>query len=191
MNFVKTKLPGVIVIEPDVHRDARGFFIETYHRKKYAAGGIPGPFVQDNHSKSTKGILRGMHAQLKHPQGKLIRVLRGEIFDVAVDIRKGSPTFAQWVGATISADNFKQIYVPPGCAHGFVVLSDIAEVEYKCTELYDPSDELRLLWNDPQISIQWPIKDPILSEKDLNAPTLEALGNSLPAYKETPYSTRI
>lgn len=183
MKFINTKLPGVIVIEPDVHRDPRGFFLETYHRKKYAEGGIPGPFVQDNHSKSTRGILRGLHAQVARPQGKLIRVLQGEVFDVAVDIRKGSPTFAQWVGQTLSSDNFKQIYVPPGFAHGFAVISDSAEVEYKCTELYDPSDELRLIWNDPQINIQWPIKDPILSEKDLAGQTLQALANHLPLYR--------
>jgi dTDP-4-dehydrorhamnose 3,5-epimerase len=182
MKFIETKLPGVIVIEPDVHRDPRGFFLETYHQKKYADGGVPGPFVQDNHSKSTRGILRGLHAQRLKPQGKLIRVLQGEVFDVAVDIRRGSPTFGQWVGVMLSADKFNQIYVPPNYAHGFCVVSDIAEVEYKCTDLYAPADELKLLWNDPQIGIDWPIKDPILSDKDRNAQTLKDLMDLLPQY---------
>jgi dTDP-4-dehydrorhamnose 3,5-epimerase len=183
MNFIKTKLSGVIIIEPDVHRDPRGFFLETYHQKKYVEAGIPGPFVQDNHSKSTKGILRGLHAQRSRPQGKLVRVLQGKVFDVAVDIRRSSPTFALWVGVALSSDDFKQIFVPPGYAHGFVVLSDTAEVEYKCTDLYDPADEIRLLWNDPQIKIDWPIKDPILSDKDRNAQTLQSLSDHLPVYR--------
>jgi len=175
MRFEKTTLPGVIIIEPDIFRDERGFFLETFHQKKYQQGGIDAVFVQDNHSKSQRGILRGLHAQLEHPQGKLIRVLQGEIFDVAVDIRTGSATFGKWFGTRLSADNFKQLYVPPGFAHGFCVLSPVAEVEYKCTELYSPADEITIAWNDKTIGIDWPLKDPILSQKDQQGKTLEEL----------------
>ncbi len=184
MRFVRSELPEVVVVEPDVFRDDRGFFLETYHAAKYREGGIPGPFVQDNHSRSTRGILRGMHAQERHPQGKLVRVLQGEIFDVAVDIRRGSPRFRHWVGIALSADNFRQVYIPPGFAHGFCVLSDIAEVEYKCTDLYDPSDELHLLWNDPDIAIDWPIAQPLVSPKDAAGQRLADLMDRLPVYSE-------
>ncbi|MBI1816630.1 MAG: dTDP-4-dehydrorhamnose 3,5-epimerase [Deltaproteobacteria bacterium] len=184
MRFVRSELPEVVIVEPDVFRDDRGFFLETYHEGKYREGGIPGPFVQDNHSRSTRGILRGMHAQERHPQGKLVRVLQGEIFDVAVDIRRGSPRFRRWVGIALSADNFRQVYVPPGFAHGFCVLSEIAEVEYKCTDLYDPSDELRLLWNDPDIAIEWPIAEPLVSPKDAAGQRLADLMDRLPVYSE-------
>ena len=142
MHFLPTELPGVILIEPDVFKDARGFFLETYHERKYAEGGIPGPFVQDNHSYSARGTLRGLHAQLQHPQGKLVRAVEGEMFDVAVDIRRGSPTFGKWVGFLLSGDNFRQLWIPPGFAHGFCVTSERVHVEYKCTGFYDKADEV-------------------------------------------------
>jgi dTDP-4-dehydrorhamnose 3,5-epimerase len=175
MRFLPTALPEVILIEPDVYRDQRGFFLETYHAHKYREGGIAVTFVQDNHSRSVRGTLRGMHAQHRYPQGKLVRVVEGEIFDVAVDIRRGSPTFGRWVGAVLSAENFRQCYVPPGFAHGFCVTSESAQVEYKCTDLYDPTDEIGFVWNDPDVGIAWPIGTPILSGKDRAAPRLRDL----------------
>ena len=184
MKFLATPLPGVIVVEPDVFRDPRGFFFETYHAKKYRDAGITPTFVQDNHSRSTRGTLRGMHAQRLHPQGKLVRVLLGEVFDVAVDIRRGSPTFLKWFGVTLSAENFRQCYVPPGFAHGFVVTSEAAEFEYKCTDFYDPADELRIRWNDPAIGIAWPVQDPVLSDKDRIARQIAELMEQLPRYEE-------
>ena len=173
MKFIQTGLPGVLLIEPDVFRDARGFFLETFHARKYREGGIPYEFVQDNQSRSQRGTLRGLHAQLRRPQGKLVRAVKGEIFDVAVDIRKGSPTFGKWVGATLSEENFRQIFVPPGFAHGFCVLSEIAEVEYKCTDYYDKADEIGVLWSSA--GIDWPVKDPLLSAKDAALPRLDQL----------------
>jgi len=173
------------VVEPDVHRDARGFFLETYNEAKYAAGGIEGPFVQDNQSRSTRGTLRGLHLQGGRPQAKLVRVTEGEIFDVAVDVRRGSPTFGRWVGTSLSADNFRQCYVPPGFAHGFCVLSESAQVEYKCTELYDPAQELGIAWDDPEIAIAWPVNAPILSGRDSRHPHLKALVDRLPVYSTT------
>ena len=158
-------------------RDARGFFLETFHAGKYREGGIPYHFVQDNHSRSLRGTLRGLHAQRLRPQGKLVRAIRGEIFDVAVDIRKGSPTFGKWMGATLSAENFLQIFVPPGFAHGFCVLSEMAEVEYKCTDFYDGADEIGLLWSSA--GIDWPLKDPLLSAKDAALPRLDELRKTL------------
>jgi dTDP-4-dehydrorhamnose 3,5-epimerase len=175
-----TALSGVLLVEPDVHRDARGFFLETYHAAKYAAVGITARFVQDNHSRSQGPILRGLHAQLKRPQGKLVRAVEGTIFDVAVDIRRGSPTFARWIGYELSADNFRQLWVPGGFAHGFCVLTAAAQVEYKCTELYDPADELSIAWNDPEIGIAWPIAAPVLSPKDAAAPPLAQVLDRLP-----------
>jgi dTDP-4-dehydrorhamnose 3,5-epimerase len=142
MRVIPTAISGVLIIEPVVHADARGHFLETFHARTYAAAGLPGEFVQDNESLSMKGVLRGLHLQLKRPQGKLVRVVRGEIWDVAVDIRPESPTFGQWVGETLSADNWRQLYVPPGCAHGFCVMSDQALVHYKCTTFYDRDDEV-------------------------------------------------
>ena len=186
MKFLTTPLPGVIVVEPDVFHDPRGFFFETYHANKYRDAGITPTFVQDNHSRSTRGTLRGMHAQRLHPQGKLVRVLLGEVFDVAVDIRRGSPTFLKWFGVTLSAENFRQCYVPPGFAHGFVVTSEVAEFEYKCTDFYEPADELRILWNDPAIGIAWPIPDPVLSDKDRNARPIAELMEQLPHQPEGP-----
>ena len=183
MKFLSTDLPGVVLIEPDVYRDKRGFFLETYHAGKYRAAGIDGIFVQDNHSHSVRGTVRGLHAQRHRAQGKLVRVLQGEIFDVAVDIRRGSPTFRRWAGVRLSADNFRQVYVPPGFAHGFCVLSEMADVEYKCTELYDPADEFGVLWNDPELGISWPVREPLLSEKDRTAPRLAELIDTLPVFQ--------
>lgn len=182
MRFAPTDLPGVIVIEPDVHRDARGFFLETYHADKYSAGGIKGPFVQDNHTCSAAGTLRGLHLQLRRPQGKLIRVIEGEIFDVAVDVRRGSPTFGRWVGIVMSADNFRQCYVPPGFAHGFCVTSQVAQVEYKCTDLYDPAGEIGIAWNDPELAIAWPVSQPLLSDRDRGHRNLAQLWDRLPVW---------
>jgi dTDP-4-dehydrorhamnose 3,5-epimerase len=175
VRFTPLALPEVILVEPDVHRDARGFFVETYHLEKYRAGGIAGPFVQDNHSRSVHGTLRGLHAQRRRPQGKLVRAVDGEMFDVAVDIRRGSATFGRWVGVRLSGENFRQLYVPPGFAHGFCVLSEVVDVEYKCTDFYDAADEIGLAWNDPDVGIEWPIRDPIISDKDRNLPALKNL----------------
>ena len=175
MRFTRLELPEVILVEPDVHRDPRGFFLETYHLDKYRAGGVPGPFVQDNHSRSIQGTLRGLHAQRRRPQGKLVRAVEGEMFDVAVDIRRDSATFGRWVAVRLSGENFHQLYVPPGFAHGFCVLSRVVHVEYKCTELYDPADEIGVAWNDPDVAIGWPVRDPIVSEKDRRLPRLQDL----------------
>jgi len=182
MKFLPTALPGVIVIAPDVFQDPRGFFLETYHAQKYREGGIAAIFVQDNHSRSARGALRGLHAQRRRPQGKLVRVLQGEVLDVAVDIRRGSPTFLQWVGVTLSADNFRQCYVPPDFAHGFVVTSEYAEFEYKCTDFYDPDDSLYIRWNDPDIGVVWGVDDPLLSEKDRAAKPIAEIMDQLPLY---------
>jgi dTDP-4-dehydrorhamnose 3,5-epimerase len=168
-----------VLIEPVLHRDARGFFLETYHRGKYAEGGIAGDFVQDNHSRSGRGTLRGLHAQARKPQGKLIRCVEGAIFDVAVDIRPRSATYGRWVGVEISADDFRQLWIPPGFAHGFCVTSEAAQVEYKCTELYDAADEIAIAWNDPDIGIEWPIREPLVSEKDSRAPRLAEIAARL------------
>jgi dTDP-4-dehydrorhamnose 3,5-epimerase len=180
MKFVKTKLPEVIVVEAEVWPDKRGHFFEAFHAQKFQGSGIPTNFVQDNFSRSVKGTLRGMHTQVKHPQGKLIRAIQGQIFDVAVDVRKSSPRFGQWVGAILSGDNLKALYIPPGFLHGFCVLSDSADVEYKCTDFYDPADEIGIRWDDPQLKIQWPISDPLLSPKDQNNRTLLEVKNKLP-----------
>ena len=185
MTFVPTSIPGVIVVEPRVIRDERGFFVETYRQREYAEGGIGAAFVQDNHSRSARGTVRGLHAQIRRPQGKLVRVVEGEIFDVAVDIRRGSPHFGQWVGTWLSAANFRQIYVPPGFAHGFAVTSEAAEVEYKCTDYYDPAGEISVRWNDPELGIEWPpdvVAAPVLSRKDLAASLLRDLMDILPRF---------
>ncbi len=166
MNRIETEIPGVIIVEPKVFGDARGFFMETFSAQRYQDAGIPGPFVQDNVSFSQKGVLRGLHFQNPNPQGKLVEVLIGEVFDVAVDIRLGSPTFGKWVGVTLSADNHRQFFVPAGFAHGFCVLSDTALFHYKCTEYYSPANEGGIAWNDPDIGIKWPIAAPQLSAKD-------------------------
>jgi dTDP-4-dehydrorhamnose 3,5-epimerase len=181
VKFVPAAVPGVIIIEPDVHQDRRGFFLETYHAEKYRAGGIPDVFVQDNHSRSTRGTIRGLHLQLTRPQGKLLRVIEGEIFDVAVDVRRGSPTFGKWVGVSVSAENFKQVYIPKGFAHGFAVVSDIAQVEYKCTDVYDAASEIGIAWDDPAIGITWPVSNPVLSDRDTRHPRLADAAN-LPGF---------
>jgi dTDP-4-dehydrorhamnose 3,5-epimerase len=183
MNILPTRLPGVLIIEPEIYRDERGWFLETYHCDKYEEAGLSFSFVQDNCSSSVRGTLRGLHAQISRPQGKLVRVIRGEIFDVAVDIRRGSPTFAVWESGILSAENFKQLYIPPGFAHGFFVLSDIAEVEYKCTDVYTPGDEITIAWNDGQIGIQWPNHSQILSPKDTAGQSLQVLWDRLPDYQ--------
>ena len=175
MKILPTEIPAVLLIEPQVFRDPRGFFLETWQRDKYAAHGIGPDFVQDNHSRSARGTLRGLHAQRRRPQGKLVRAVQGEIWDVAVDLRLDSPTFGRHVAATLSADNFRQLWVPPGFAHGFCVLSETAEVEYKCVGLYDRSDEIGLKWDDPALAIPWPVQRPLLSEKDQRQPSLEEL----------------
>lgn len=171
MEVVKTPIEGVLLIKPQVFGDQRGYFVETWQKERYEAAGINLPFVQDNRSKSTKGILRGLHFQKQHPQGKLVMVSLGEVFDVAVDIRKGSPTFGKWFGAILNQENQNQLWIPPGMAHGFVVLSDVAHFHYKCTDFYHPGDEGSIRWNDPTIGIDWPYKkEPVLSAKDQIAP---------------------
>jgi len=176
MNVIKTKLKDCVIIEPKVFGDERGFFLETFQADRYAdLASISLPFVQDNHSRSSRGVLRGLHFQKTKPQGKLVRVVRGEVYDVAVDIRQGSPTYGQWEAVILSEENKTQFWVPPGFAHGFVVLSETADFEYKCTDYYDPSDEGSLLWNDPGLNIPWPIDNPKLSEKDANASLLADL----------------
>jgi dTDP-4-dehydrorhamnose 3,5-epimerase len=172
MTITPTSLPGVLLIEPRVLGDARGFFMETYHARRYAEAGLDVRFVQDNLSFSRRGTLRGLHYQQPHAQGKLVYVLQGEVFDVAVDIRSGSPTFGRWLGTTLSADNRRQLYVPPGFAHGFCVTSETALFAYKCTDFYDAAAEGSILWNDPAIGITWPVGDPLLSDKDRRAPRL-------------------
>lgn len=173
MNFIPTSIPEVILIEPRVFGDHRGFFMETWQRQTFAENGIDYDFVQDNHSKSSQGILRGLHYQIKQPQGKLVRVVQGAVFDVAVDMRKSSPTFGQWVGYELSAENKRMFWVPPGFAHGFYVISDSAEFIYKCTDYYAPEHERSVLWNDSDLAIDWHLvdgKQPVLSGKDADAP---------------------
>jgi dTDP-4-dehydrorhamnose 3,5-epimerase len=167
MKVINTRIDGVKIIEPKVFGDSRGFFLETFEKQRYQSLlDINFDFVQDNYSRSTKNVLRGLHFQKINPQGKLVRVVRGEVFDVAVDIRKDSPTYGQWEGVILSEENKKQFWIPPGLAHGFAVLTDIADFEYKCTDYYNPQHEACLLWNDPAVAIQWPISQPQLSEKD-------------------------
>ncbi len=167
MKATRLAIPDVVLIEPKVFGDARGFFFESFNQKAFnEATGTQHEFVQDNHSRSAKGVLRGLHYQVQQPQGKLVRVVRGAVFDVAVDIRKGSPTFGQWVGEELSEDNHRQLWVPPGFAHGFVVLSDAAEFLYKTTDYYAPQFERCIMWNDPTLDIDWPTQLPILSDKD-------------------------
>jgi dTDP-4-dehydrorhamnose 3,5-epimerase len=185
MKFFPAGLAGVIVVEPEVFKDGRGFFLETYRADKYAFGGIAERFVQDNHSRSVRNTIRGMHAQRRHPQGKLVRALQGAIVDVVADIRRGSRTYLKWIAVELSAENFRQIYVPPGYAHGICVISDDAEIEYKCTDYYDPDDELRIIWNDPSIAIKWPVNTPILSPKDAAARTLNEQIGLLPIAGES------
>jgi dTDP-4-dehydrorhamnose 3,5-epimerase len=180
VRVLNTEIPDVLLIEPDVYQDSRGFFLETYHADRYREYGIVGPFVQDNHSRSVGGTLRGLHLQLNRPQDKLIRVIEGEVYDVAVDVRRGSPTFGRWVAVTLSAENFTQCYVPKGFAHGFYVVSPVAQVEYKCTDLYDPASEIGIRWDDPALGIPWPVIDPILSVRDRRHPPLADVIDRLP-----------
>lgn len=182
MRAVATPLSGVLVIEPVVHRDERGFFFEVFHQAKFETLGVPVRFVQDNHSRSRRGTLRGLHLQTRNLQGKLVRCVAGEVFDVAVDVRRGSPSFGRWHGERLSAENFRQLWIPPGFAHGFCVLSDAAEIEYKCTALYDPENDLAIAWNDPEIGIDWPVAEPVLSAKDAAAAPLAASLDRLPDY---------
>ena len=176
MKVFETKLKDCVIIEPKIFGDDRGFFLETFQAERYAElAGITLPFVQDNHSRSSKGVLRGLHFQKLKPQGKLVRVVKGLVYDVVVDIRKGSLTFGHWESVILSEDNKTQLWVPPGFAHGFLVLSDTADFEYKCTDYYDSSDENSILWSDPDLNISWPINSPILSEKDASAETLVEL----------------
>jgi len=183
VKFIETKLKGVVLIEPDVFNDPRGYFLETYHAGKYAGGGIAGPFVQDNFSHSIRGTLRGLHYQLKRAQGKLVMALEGRVFDVAVDIRRGSPTFGQWVGVELSGENKRQLYIPPGFAHGFCVLSETADVLYKCTDIYFPKDERGIIWDDPTLAIAWPIAEPLVSQKDRGYLALREMHKELPSYR--------
>ncbi|MGI8455141.1 dTDP-4-dehydrorhamnose 3,5-epimerase [Pectobacterium carotovorum] len=167
MQIIDTAIHGAKIVQPKVFGDARGFFLETFEKRRYQEMlDIDVEFVQDNHSRSSKGVLRGLHFQKTNPQGKLVRVVRGEVFDVAVDIRQSSSTYGKWYGVLLSEENKTQFWLPPGLAHGFVVLSDTADFEYKCTDYYDPSDEGCLLWNDPELGIEWPITAPLLSDKD-------------------------
>jgi dTDP-4-dehydrorhamnose 3,5-epimerase len=183
MNVLETNLPGVLVIEPKVFGDARGFFLETYNAERYRAAGIDVTFVQDNHSRSRRGVLRGLHYQLEHTQGKLVQVQRGEVYDVAVDVRLGSPTFGQVYGCVLSEENHRQLYIPPGYAHGFVVLSETCDFVYKCTDYYHPASEQSVAWDDPDLAIAWPLKDVQLSAKDAGAPRLKDMDPSrLPTF---------
>ena len=185
MKFTEQSLPGVIVIEPEAFEDNRGFFMETYHISKYGKEGIDKPFLQDNHSHSKKGALRGLHYQLRNPQAKLVYVVTGEVFDVAVDIRWGAPTFGQWTGTLLSEKNRHQLFIPAGFAHGFCVLSETADVIYKCTAIYTPGDDHGVIWSDPTIDIKWPIKNPILSKKDMENPKLTEIPEDLlPVYND-------
>lgn len=184
MDVQETSLPGVLLITPKVFGDPRGFFQETFSQSRYERYGINKPFVQDNHSRSERDVLRGLHYQLHNPQGKLVTVIRGAVYDVAVDIRVGSPTYKQWYGIELNDTNHHQLYVPPGFAHGFVVLSDIVDFIYKCTDYYDPKDEKGVIWNDPEIGVEWPVETPRLSQKDQVNPVLTELAqqNALPRY---------
>lgn len=172
MNLIETKLPGVVIIEPRVFSDDRGFFLETFQDERYARLGSGAPFVQDNHSHSKQGVLRGLHYKVKKPEAKLVYAVTGEIWDVAADLRKGSPTFGQWVGVTLSAANRRQLFVPEGYAHGFCVISENADVLYKVTGRYDPADEAGVRWDDPALAIDWPVRTPLLSPKDAVLPNL-------------------
>jgi dTDP-4-dehydrorhamnose 3,5-epimerase len=181
MKVTETSLPGVLIVEPRVFADDRGFFIETFHSERYAANGMPPRFVQDNLSRSVRGTLRGLHFQEPNAQGKLVQVTRGSVFDVVVDVRRGSPTFAQWFGLELTGDAPKQLWIPPGFAHGFCVTSDVADFWYKCTAAYAPDCERSIRWDDPALGIAWPVAQPLLSKKDAAAPTL-AEAPILPSY---------
>jgi len=184
MKVTSLELPEVLLIEPRVFPDQRGYFFELYQAERYAELGVPGRFVQDNLSFSRQGVVRGLHYQLKQPQGKLVMVLAGEVYDVVVDIRRGSPRFGRWVANRLSADNHRQLYIPPGFAHGFAVVSDTALFLYKCTDYYNPGDEYGILWNDPALNIPWPVAQAVMSSKDLTYPPLhQAPASQLPEYE--------
>ena len=183
MKCIQTPLPGVVVIEPKVFGDSRGFFYESYNEKVFRENGIDRRFVQSNVSRSSRGVLRGLHYQWPRPQGKLVSVLEGEVYDVAVDIRRGSPTFGQWTAAMLTAENHRHFWIPEGFAHGFCVVSDFATFSYQCTELYDAAADAGVAWNDPALAIDWPLSDPVLSEKDKKAPALaDVPAERLPEY---------
>ncbi|WP_018175268.1 MULTISPECIES: dTDP-4-dehydrorhamnose 3,5-epimerase [unclassified Thioalkalivibrio] len=187
MKVTETSLPGVLIVEPRIFGDRRGYFLETYHRDRYSEAGIPGQFVQDNLSFSCCGTLRGLHLQHPHAQGKLVQVLQGEVFDVAVDVRRGSPSFGKWTGVWLSAENHRQFWIPEGFAHGFCVVSETALFSYKCTDIYHPDCELSIRWDDPDIGIDWPPVRVSLSDKDSAAANLAAVPeDALPAYREGP-----
>lgn len=186
MEILKTSLPGVLIFQPDVFEDQRGYFMETYHRKKYTEEGLDQSFVQDNLSYSTRGTLRGLHYQYPNAQGKLVQAVKGEIFDVVVDIRKDSPAFGHWTGVHLSDENKRQLFIPKGFAHGFCVLSNTAFVMYKCSDFYAPESEKGILWSDTDIGINWPVKEPLLSPKDSQYPCLKDISSdNLPDYGET------
>jgi dTDP-4-dehydrorhamnose 3,5-epimerase len=183
MKVIETSLPGTLIIEPQVFGDERGFFYESYHQARYTNAGLHDDFVQTNVSRSAKGVLRGLHYQWPNPQGKLVSVLEGEVYDVAVDIRRGSPNFGQSIGVMLTADNHRHFWIPEGFAHGFCVLSEFATFTYQCTALYDPATDAGVRWNDAQIGIDWPISEPLLSEKDIKTPLLKDISQEkLPAY---------
>ena len=186
MKSIKTEIPGVLLIEPAVFGDDRGWFVETWQQERYAEQGMPSSFVQDNQAFSQRGVLRGLHLQYPHGQGKLVQVISGEVFDVAVDVRRGSPYFGRWVGVTLSDKNRHQFYVPEGFAHGYCVISDEALFSYKCTDNYHPETQLAIRWDDPELAIEWPLDgDPILSDKDQDAPSLRDVpADRLPPYKD-------
>ncbi|HEV7733363.1 MAG TPA: dTDP-4-dehydrorhamnose 3,5-epimerase [Candidatus Binatia bacterium] len=183
MRITPTAIPDVLLVEPAVHRDDRGFFLESYHAERYREQGITETFVQDNHSRSVVGTLRGLHAQRLQPQAKLVRVIQGSIFDVAVDVRRGSPTFLKWIGLELSADNARQLYVPVGFVHGFSVVTETAEVEYKCSTPYAPGDEFGIAWNDPDIGVVWNVGAPLLSPKDAKLPRVSEVYDQLPLWQ--------
>ena len=183
MRLVETSLPGVLLVEPRVFGDERGFFYESYNVERFAAHGLPTEWKQDNHSRSRRGVLRGLHYQLRRPQGKLVTCTRGEVWDVAVDIRRGSPHFGRWVGVHLSGDRPQYLWIPPGFAHGFCVLSEVADFLYKCTDVYQADDDRGVLWSDPSLGIEWPVADPALSPKDTLYLTLDAARDDLPEYR--------
>lgn len=186
------EIPDLVIVEPRVFTDHRGFFLESFHRLRFEEAGLDLRIVQENHSYSVRGVLRGLHFQNPNPQGKLVRVVRGEVFDVAVDVRRGSPTFGRWAGVTLSETNRKALYIPPGFAHGFVVTGEEADVIYGCTDLYDPESDRALAWDDPELGIEWPVIDPIISKKDRSAPTLRQLAeaDALPHYDRSAAAAR-
>jgi dTDP-4-dehydrorhamnose 3,5-epimerase len=183
VRFVPTDLPGVVLVEPDVREDPRGWFVEVYHQPKFAAAGLDAPFVQDNHSRSARGILRGMHFQHPNGQVKLVRVVKGEVFDAVVDVRRGSPTFGRATWVVLSEENRRQLWIPAGFAHGFCVLSETADFVYKCSGVYSPADERGIRWDDPALEIPWPVADPLLSARDERLPRLAEVDFPLPPYE--------